>query len=432
MVNRCIENEWEGGPPCPPGFFSATRMAFRDAGRDARHPGRGLLDHFFCLLYFVICLLVLSPPVLWADNTAPNQEDVNKEKLSAIQKEIDSLRTAAGRLSQQEQSVLTLLDQYNIQLRMETQELQLLGMRQATTEIQIRDLSGKFDVLQKSLDQQKAYLSKRLVDAYKLGRLNYLKLLLQVNTASNLLRSYQYVNFLAKDDGHKVEIYRDSLQQMEETRIRLEQENRNLIRLRQDSEQAHIDLVRNREEKVRLLTAIQGEKEVHLGALSELRVAAVQLKRLFAPPESVTPPAAQPSGATFARMKGVLDWPLRGRVILNYGPQRHPRFGTITVNNGIEISANEGAEVNAVADGTVVFAEWFKGYGRLVILSHSGGYYTLYAHDSQIMVTRGDSVRQGQVIARAGDTGGTLNQPTVYFEIRYKDQPIDPMTWLRK
>lgn len=117
---------------------------------------------------------------------------------------------------------------------------------------------------------------------------------------------------------------------------------------------------------------------------------------------------------------------------MNYGPQRHPRFGTITVNNGIEISANQGADVNAVADGTVVFAEWFKGYGRLVILSHSGGYYTLYAHDSQIMVARGDSVRQGQVIARAGDTGGTLNQPTVYFEIRYKDQPIDPMTWLRR
>lgn len=380
-------------------------------------------------------LLFVSPLVLYSDTPAPPQDDINKEKLTAIQKEIDTLRTAAGRLSEQEQSVLTVLDQYNVQLRIETQELQLLAIKQTTTEVQIKELSGKYDALHKSLDQQKAYLSKRLVDAYKLGRLNYLKLLLQVNTASDLIRSYQYVNFLAKDDSQKVEQYRSSLQDLEGTRIRLEQENRNLTRLRQDSEQAQIDLVRNREEKVRLLAAIQGEKETHLNALNELRVASVQLKKLFTPPQTVAPATVAPpppAGTGFARMKGALDWPIRGHVLLNYGPQKHPRFGTVTVNNGIEIGANDGAEISAVADGTVVFAEWFKGYGRLVILSHPGGYYTLYAHDSQIMVARGDTVLRGQVIARAGDTGGTLNQPTVYFEIRYKDQPIDPMTWLRK
>jgi murein DD-endopeptidase MepM/ murein hydrolase activator NlpD len=111
--------------------------------------------------------------------------------------------------------------------------------------------------------------------------------------------------------------------------------------------------------------------------------------------------------------------------------QKHPKFGTMTMSNGIEIEAVEGAPVTAVYEGVVMFSEWFKGYGKSIILSHSGGVYTLYAHNSELSVQRGDQVQRGQVIARAGSTG-SLTGPNLYFELREKDRPVNPRTWLRK
>jgi murein hydrolase activator len=87
--------------------------------------------------------------------------------------------------------------------------------------------------------------------------------------------------------------------------------------------------------------------------------------------------------------------------------------------------------VMAIYDGKVMFAEWFKGYGKSIILSHPGGVYTLYAHNSELTVQRGDSVQKGQMVARAGSTG-SLNGPSLYFEVREKDQPVNPLQWLRK
>ena len=84
----------------------------------------------------------------------------------------------------------------------------------------------------------------------------------------------------------------------------------------------------------------------------------------------------------------------------------------------------------AVADGAVIYADWFKGYGRLIILDHGGGYFTLYAHAAEIWARSGDSVSRGQVIGKVGDTG-SLEGPQLYFELRHKGKPQDPLAWLQ-
>jgi septal ring factor EnvC (AmiA/AmiB activator) len=114
-----------------------------------------------------------------------------------------------------------------------------------------------------------------------------------------------------------------------------------------------------------------------------------------------------------------------------FGRQEHPKFRTVTYNRGIEISAAMGRPVLAVYDGTVLYADWFRGYGRLVILDHGGGYFTLYAHASELLVKVGDQVTRGQPIARVGDTG-SLEGPQLYFEVRHRGKPQDPLAWLER
>jgi len=138
--------------------------------------------------------------------------------------------------------------------------------------------------------------------------------------------------------------------------------------------------------------------------------------RNTAPPRRETPAAGAPS----------FDWPLRGRVISGFG--RKPEGGR---NDGINIEAREGDDVRASADGQVVYAgSELAGYGRLVLLRHSGGYVTAYAHNSRILVSEGDQVTRGQVIAHVGSTG-TVDTAQVHFEIRRGVNPEDPMRFLR-
>jgi murein DD-endopeptidase MepM/ murein hydrolase activator NlpD len=116
-------------------------------------------------------------------------------------------------------------------------------------------------------------------------------------------------------------------------------------------------------------------------------------------------------------------------VVSGFGPQVHPRFGTRTFRNGIDIEAREGTEFTAVYPGTVLYTGWFKGYGNMIILDHGHGYYTLYAHASELLVREGESVGQGQVIGRVGETG-SLAGPRLYFEVRSQGRPEDPQRWL--
>ena len=102
----------------------------------------------------------------------------------------------------------------------------------------------------------------------------------------------------------------------------------------------------------------------------------------------------------------------------------------MTFNRGIEIAAPEGKDIVAVAEGSVIYADWFKGYGRLIILDHGGGYFTLYAHASEVLIRPGESVSRGQVIGKVGDTG-SLEGPQLYFELRHKGKPQDPLAWLQ-
>jgi septal ring factor EnvC (AmiA/AmiB activator) len=136
------------------------------------------------------------------------------------------------------------------------------------------------------------------------------------------------------------------------------------------------------------------------------------------------------AGKEFKNLKGKLSWPLNGKVAIPYGSHQDPQFKTPVYRNGIYISSDHDPAVKAVYDGKVVFADMFKGLGQVVILSHGMGYHTVYANLSGMFARVGDIVKSRSTIGNAG-TSTLLNAAGMYFEIRYKGKPINPLQWLK-
>ena len=135
--------------------------------------------------------------------------------------------------------------------------------------------------------------------------------------------------------------------------------------------------------------------------------------------------------SSFSRLKGKLPWPVSGSIAIRYGTQVDPLFNLPVFRSGIHIKASSGSNVKAVHEGKVVFADDFKGYGQLVIISHGNGYHTLYGSLSRIFLKNGAIIKDNQALGEVGESN-TLGTPGLYFEVRYKGKSLDPQQWLRK
>jgi septal ring factor EnvC (AmiA/AmiB activator) len=215
-----------------------------------------------------------------------------------------------------------------------------------------------------------------------------------------------------------------------------------LVGLRRAVEAERTAVNQELERRRALLAEVRDDRATHERMAAELEEASRRLealvrelgRRVAARPAAVRP--AEPDGPRppavgLGVLRGQLPWPTDGRIVAGFGRQVHPRFGTETFRRGVDIEAEEGAAIRAVYGGTVLYRGWLKGYGNLIILDHGTGYYTLYAHASELLVAEGDRVKAGQGIARVGETG-SLAGPRLYFEIRYQGRPEDPEQWLRR
>jgi murein DD-endopeptidase MepM/ murein hydrolase activator NlpD len=245
---------------------------------------------------------------------------------------------------------------------------------------------------------------------------------------------------LAAVDARLIDEFRTTSGRLEDRKRREEARQAELAGLRADARKEQAEVDREALRRRALLARVREDRAYHERMVGELSEAAKRLEAFVrelqdrqrriakAPPPK---PGVEPPGAGFATLRGRLPWPTEGKIVAAFGAQVHPRFGTRTYRNGVDIEAAQGTEVGAVYAGHVIYTGWFKGYGNLIILDHGHDYYTLYAHVADILVKDGDDVRQGQRIATVGDTG-SLTGPRLYFEVRYQGKPQDPEQWLRQ
>jgi septal ring factor EnvC (AmiA/AmiB activator) len=247
-----------------------------------------------------------------------------------------------------------------------------------------------------------------------------------VRSLADYVETERILRWIAAHDHRLRDRYVQERQALEAASARLIERQARLDAAADTLRAERARLAQEREERLSLLATLLSNRESTRGALAEQRLAhsalGTLLKRLR--------PAGHLAGS-FAHNRGRLPWPAAGVVGARFGDQLDARFGTEVSHPGIDILARSGTPVQAVAAGEVVYADWLKGYGQIVIIAHGHDYHTLSAHLARLLVRQGDVVAAGALLGTVGDTG-SLTGTHLYFELRHDGVPEDPLPWLRQ
>lgn len=346
------------------------------------------------------------------------------ERLRKVQERRRALEQELARLRGQERSLLGEVERLELEVRLRGEELRAIQLGLARTQAQMDATLRRVKELERSIEVMRPLLASHARTLYKLGELSYLRILLSVERPSDMFRGYRFVTNLARRDNGRIAAFRADLVALADQRAELEQRAAEALALRAQLEKARRSLDADRQRKTALLTSIVEKKETHAAYVAELEEAETKLRQLLlglGDAEVSVPVSA---------FRGALPWPLPGRVRAGFGRRKHARFDTYTIHNGIEIEAPVESTVGAVFDGTVVFADRFRGYGLMVVLDHGGKHHSLYAHLGETRVAVGQKVLAGEQLGQVGSSG--LEGPGLYFEMRFQGRPEDPLDWLKK
>jgi murein hydrolase activator len=373
------------------------------------------------------------------DSSAALQTE--QRKLREAEEQLKEERRKAAEAREKETSILAELDRVEQRLADKQRDIGRLDTRIKKAQGDVVALRGEVQGLERQRGGQEQALARRLQAMYKVHTQGgALPLLFSGDDPAARAVAVRHLASLAALDARLIEEYRGTSDRLDDRRRREESRERELADLKSDAQREQAEVDRDAAKRRTLLAKVRDERAYHertVGELSEatrkleafIRDLQAKQKRLAKVPPAK--PGLEPPGVGFGNLRGRLPWPTDGRIIAAFGAQVHPRFGTRTFRNGVDIEAAEGRDVAAVYTGNVVYTGWFKGYGNLIILDHDNEYYTLYAHVAEILVKEGDEVRQGQKIGTVGDTG-SLEGPRLYFEVRFQGKPQDPEQWLRQ
>jgi septal ring factor EnvC (AmiA/AmiB activator) len=351
--------------------------------------------------------------------TIPEGED----RLRQVRERRETLSRELERLRGEERSLLGDVDRLELEVRLRGEELHEIRIGLARTQAQMDVTVRRVRDLQKSLDAARPLLSSHARALYKLGELSYLRLLLSVDRPSDFFRGYRFVTTLARRDNARLAAFRSDLTALHSQQSVLERRTQESIALRTQLEGVRRNQDAQRRRKSELLTSIV-EKEMHAAYVKELEQAEGKLRALLLGMDEGV------ATVPIAAFRGTLPWPCPGRVRSTFGRHKHPRFDTYTIQNGIEIETTADRPARAVHEGTVVFADRFKGYGLMVVVDHGGKHHSLYAHLSDAKVQVGQKVEAGDELGTVGVSG--TEDPGLYFEMRFQGRPEDPLEWLKR
>ncbi len=300
---------------------------------------------------------------------------------------------------------------------------------------EIERLEGEIDVTEEKLSKRQDLLGERLRAVYKLGQNRTVRILSSAESYADLLRRIRFLLIIAYQDKQLAKEIREDKQHLEAAREVLVEHEAEVVQLRKLMQGERNRLEGELSEQENIYTQVRTERQSYEKVIAEMEAASAELKTLIQrelrklgevtdmEPLTFSPPYKNYiSGNTVTA-------PTNGTIVRSFGKQVHPIYGTVTRNDGIDISAPQGQTVHSVMAGQVIFADWFRGYGKLVIIDHGSGYTTLYSHLHDVYVSVGEMVAENQGVGTVGSTG-TLGEIILHFEIRKDGSPINPEKWL--
>ena len=370
----------------------------------------------------VLVIVLLCPSLSAATSSSPEQE------YKKLQERLAEEKKKLGAAHARERSVLNELDDVNMKLTTAEEALRksLRSMKQ--TESAIEQTRQNISQTKSTMDRQRNWIKRKLRSMNRLGYSgDTLTQILSTENITQLMRTWKYLERLTRYEHRIIQAYGENLRKLEIEQEKLERLRAELKTREQKVRATESELAETKKVKEDILHAVRNEKATRQKMISELGEASRRMLEIIRESSQTDDYA----GKGFTQLKGRLSWPSEGRIAVPYGTQKDPRFDTQVFRNGIHIQTDAAADARSVYAGKVIFAEWFKGFGQLIIINHGSGYHTLYGNLSELFSKVGDIIRENQVIGKVG-TSGVINAPGIYFEIRYKGKPLDPSQWLKK
>ena len=390
-------------------------------------------------LALALAVLAVAPAAAQTRRDDPLQAE--QRKLQQTQKQLKEEKERAAAARARETSLLAELEEIERRLVAKKAEVARLEARIKKAQSDVQLFRGEIGRLERQRAGQISALAGRLRVMYRVhAQGGVLPVILSGEDPVTRAVAVRHLASLAALDARLIQEYRVTSEKLADRKGKEEAQQLELASLHEDAKREQAEVDREVAKRRVILAKVRDERAYHERMVGELTEASHRLEAFIRELQAkqrklarVPPPKGgiEPPGVGFGALKGRLPWPTEGRIVTGFGAQVHPRFGTRTFRNGVDIEAAVGREVLAVHGGHVIYTGWFKGYGNLIIVDHGNEYYTLYAHIADIEAREGEDVRQGQRIGTVGDTG-SLAGPRLYFEVRYQGRPQDPEQWLRQ
>ena len=372
-----------------------------------------------CLLFTLAALSAVPAPV-------HSQQENPQEAAAQLEETLERLNALDRWFSDaQEQRSIWL-----VELRRADREVAQINLQVSDIETQIdstnaelASLASKQDSLQAQRKTQAGLISEHIAAAYRLTGEDFLKQLLNQESPDEFARMIRYHRYFSESRLAVLQEYQDTLSQLAITNTELSAQKDQLSAQQERLQREQLTLADERQGRAKVIDELDLERQTKNEEYSRLERDRERLQTLLA---ELQRQVTELDGDAFAQARGNLPMPLSGRVRHAFGS---PRADGRLRWHGIDIAATEGSPVTAIYRGRVIFADWLRGFGLLTILDHGGSYMTLYGHADVLYKNVGDSVESGEIIAGAGNSGGTRNTG-IYFEVRHNGVPKDPMGWV--
>jgi septal ring factor EnvC (AmiA/AmiB activator) len=356
-----------------------------------------------------------------------------RKRLEQLQKKIAESKEKATKAEKQHGSVLKNIEQLDQRLYRSKKERNRIDAEIREKDQELAKFSTDIRDLENNVQTHREAVTARLRLLYIDGRTGYIKTLFTAKTFAEAANRMDYITWIAQREHSLVRQFQEDLINLQRLKDQQAQARETLLALQGETQSTIKEISRLKRKKRTVLVSLSKEKDSHERTVEGLKRSAEQVDSLLkaldrrfqlAQSQLRKAPGNLPSLGSFL-------WPVKGKVVSFFGRQKHPTFDTYITKKGIEIQASEGSPIHSVSAGKVVYADWLKGYGLVVIVDHTNGFYSLYAHASKLLVVEGNAVTLGQMIGHTGETGVTEDD-TLYFELRKGTTPIDPLKWLAK
>lgn len=365
-------------------------------------------------------VLLCAGSISQADNNQQSLEQL-KGAIKSLQKELSGYRDKQSNLQKQLKTSEIAIGKLSRQISTNQRELKQL-------ERELVSLKQRRRELEVSRAEQQALIADQVRIAYQLGREQTLKVILNQEDPAKLSRAMAYVNYFNDARMTRIAAFNNTIEELNQiepeilaTRDRIASTASTLKKRKERLSAEHKSrkqTLARLDETIRSKNAELKQRENDRKRLEALLNTVEDFSGSFATAEEVKP---------FSSRKGKMRLPTKGKVVNRFGARRST--GGLRWQ-GIEIRASEGSTVKAIHHGRVVFADWFRGQGLLIIIDHGDGYMSLYAHNQSLLRQTGDWVQAGEPLATVGSSGGQ-SQNALYFEIRHNGKPTNPMAWCR-